>query len=128
MSRFPVAVLGATGVAGRQALRVLARHPWFEIAAVASSTGSAGRRLGDVLDERAASSLCYTSGTTGNPKGVLFSHRSTVLHTYAAALPDSLSCSARDVSPPAGWRARRTWPWARGRRSSPAPPRERSSA
>ncbi|MGF6771824.1 acyl-CoA synthetase (AMP-forming)/AMP-acid ligase II [Paraburkholderia sp. GAS199] len=50
-----------------------------------------------MLDENSASSLCYTSGTTGNPKGVLYSHRSTVLHTYAAALPDSLNCSARDV-------------------------------
>jgi fatty-acyl-CoA synthase len=50
-----------------------------------------------VLDENSASSLCYTSGTTGNPKGVLYSHRSTLLHTYAAALPDSLNCSARDV-------------------------------
>ncbi|HEX3382723.1 MAG TPA: 3-(methylthio)propionyl-CoA ligase [Paraburkholderia sp.] len=50
-----------------------------------------------LLDENSASSLCYTSGTTGNPKGVLYSHRSTVLHTYAAALPDSLNCSARDV-------------------------------
>ncbi|MDE1005617.1 MAG: 3-(methylthio)propionyl-CoA ligase [Paraburkholderia fungorum] len=50
-----------------------------------------------LLDENSASSLCYTSGTTGNPKGVLYSHRSTLLHTYAAALPDSLNCSARDV-------------------------------
>ena len=49
------------------------------------------------LDESAASSLCYTSGTTGNPKGVLYSQRSTVLHTYAAALPDALNCSATDV-------------------------------
>ncbi len=49
------------------------------------------------FDEDTASSLCYTSGTTGNPKGALYSHRSTVLHTYAAALPDSLNCSARDV-------------------------------
>ncbi|WP_233859446.1 3-(methylthio)propionyl-CoA ligase [Paraburkholderia sp. HD33-4] len=49
------------------------------------------------LDENSASSLCYTSGTTGNPKGVLYSHRSTVLHTYAAALPDAMNCSARDV-------------------------------
>lgn len=47
--------------------------------------------------ESTASSLCYTSGTTGNPKGALYSHRSTVLHTYAAALPDALNCSARDV-------------------------------
>jgi fatty-acyl-CoA synthase len=50
-----------------------------------------------VFDENHASSLCYTSGTTGNPKGVLYSHRSTVLHTYGAALPDTLSGSARDV-------------------------------
>ena len=48
------------------------------------------------FDENTASSLCYTSGTTGNPKGVLYSHRSTVLHTFAAALPDALNCSARD--------------------------------
>ena len=50
-----------------------------------------------VFDENTASSLCYTSGTTGNPKGVLYSHRSTVLHTYAGALPDALNCSGRDV-------------------------------
>jgi fatty-acyl-CoA synthase len=41
------------------------------------------------FDERSASSLCYTSGTTGNPKGVLYSHRSTVLHSWAIALPDA---------------------------------------
>jgi len=49
------------------------------------------------FDENTASSLCYTSGTTGNPKGALYSHRSTMLHTYAAALPDSLNCSARET-------------------------------
>ena len=49
------------------------------------------------LDENCASSLCYTSGTTGNPKGVLYSHRSTVLHCYAAALPDALLGSAQDA-------------------------------
>lgn len=38
-----------------------------------------------VLDENTASSLCYTSGTTGHPKGALYSHRSSVLHAYAAA-------------------------------------------
>jgi 3-(methylthio)propionyl---CoA ligase len=49
------------------------------------------------FDENLASSLCYTSGTTGNPKGVLYSHRSTVLHTMATALPDALGLSAVDV-------------------------------
>jgi fatty-acyl-CoA synthase len=48
------------------------------------------------FDERSAASLCYTSGTTGNPKGALYSHRSTVLHAYGGALPDALSLSARD--------------------------------
>jgi 3-(methylthio)propionyl---CoA ligase len=48
------------------------------------------------FDENSASSLCYTSGTTGNPKGVLYSHRSTVLHSYAGALPDVLNCSSAD--------------------------------
>ena len=49
------------------------------------------------FDENRASSLCYTSGTTGNPKGVLYSHRSTLLHTFAIAMPDALNCSAKDV-------------------------------
>ena len=49
------------------------------------------------FDERTAACLCYTSGTTGNPKGALYSHRSTILHAYAAALPDALNISARDV-------------------------------
>ncbi len=49
------------------------------------------------FDENAAASLCYTSGTTGNPKGALYSHRSTILHSYAAALPDSFDCSAMDA-------------------------------
>ncbi|BAO83323.1 acyl-CoA synthetase (AMP-forming)/AMP-acid ligase II [Serpentinimonas maccroryi] len=48
------------------------------------------------FDERSASSLCYTSGTTGNPKGVLYSHQSTILHAYASALPDVMCLSARD--------------------------------
>jgi len=48
------------------------------------------------FDERDAAALCYTSGTTGNPKGALYSHRSTVLHAYAGALPDALSVSSRD--------------------------------
>ena len=50
-----------------------------------------------VFDEQAASSLCYTSGTTGNPKGALYSHRSTVLHAFASALPDAMASSSSDV-------------------------------
>ncbi|HTB43586.1 MAG TPA: long-chain-fatty-acid--CoA ligase [Acetobacteraceae bacterium] len=46
------------------------------------------------FDENTASALCYTSGTTGRPKGVLYSHRSTVLHAYATALPDVLALRA----------------------------------
>ena len=48
------------------------------------------------FDEHTASSLCYTSGTTGNPKGVLYSHRSTVLHSYAACMVDGLGLSASE--------------------------------
>ena len=49
------------------------------------------------LDERQASGLCYTSGTTGNPKGVLYGHRSTVLHAMALVQPDAFDLSARDT-------------------------------
>jgi fatty-acyl-CoA synthase len=49
------------------------------------------------LDENTASSMCYTSGTTGHPKAALYSHRSTILHAYAAALPDVMCISARDA-------------------------------
>jgi fatty-acyl-CoA synthase len=49
------------------------------------------------FDEQRASSMCYSSGTTGNPKGVVYSHRSTLLHAYGTALPDSLALSARDA-------------------------------
>jgi fatty-acyl-CoA synthase len=50
-----------------------------------------------VFDENTASSMCYTSGTTGHPKAALYSHRSTTLHAYAAALPDVMCISARDA-------------------------------
>ncbi|MDP2119932.1 MAG: long-chain-fatty-acid--CoA ligase [Hoeflea sp.] len=48
------------------------------------------------FDERTAAGMCYTSGTTGDPKGVLYSHRSNVLHAMAAIQPDMLNLSSRD--------------------------------
>jgi fatty-acyl-CoA synthase len=53
-----------------------------------------------MLDENTACSLCYTSGTTDQPKGVLYSNRSTVLHALGISLPDALNCSALDVIMP----------------------------
>ncbi|MCV2890089.1 long-chain-fatty-acid--CoA ligase [Ruegeria aquimaris] len=59
-------------------------------------TGDAGFDWPE-LDERTASSLCYTSGTTGHPKGVLYSHRSTMLHSFGSNTPDCIGFSAADV-------------------------------
>lgn len=52
------------------------------------------------LDERAASAICYTSGTTGDPKGIVYSHRSTVLHALANAAPNAGNYSHRDAIMP----------------------------
>jgi fatty-acyl-CoA synthase len=49
------------------------------------------------FDENTAAGMCYTSGTTGNPKGVLYSHRTNVLHSMMSAQPDAMGISARDV-------------------------------
>ena len=81
------------------------------------------------FDERTAAALCYTSGTTGHPKGVLYSHRSTVIHALAASLPHSIPMTASDVVCPivplfhaCGWAtaytapingAKLVWPGAR---------------
>ncbi len=49
------------------------------------------------FDERTASSICYTSGTTGHPKGAVYSHRSTLLHSYGLSMPDAMGVGGRDV-------------------------------
>jgi acyl-CoA synthetase (AMP-forming)/AMP-acid ligase II len=59
--------------------------------------GASGDYAWPEFEEHAAASLCYTSGTTGNPKGALYSHRSTVLHAYASAMPNVLNVGAIDT-------------------------------
>ncbi len=80
------------------------------------------------LGEDSASALCYTSGTTGNPKGVLYSHRATVLHAYASALPDVMNLAARDVVLPVvplfhanGWGSAYTAPMVGAKLVFPGP-------
>jgi len=53
-----------------------------------------------LFDENTASSLCYTSGTTGNPKGVLYSHRANVLHSYSSTSPEVFNFAVGDVAMP----------------------------
>ncbi len=60
------------------------------------ASGSADFQFPEI-EENEACALCYTSGTTGNPKGVMYSHRSTILHAYATLMPDALGISRRDV-------------------------------
>jgi fatty-acyl-CoA synthase len=63
--------------------------------------GEAAEFAWPTFDETTACGLCYTSGTTGMPKGALFHHRSTILHALAIALPDAMRLSSREVVLPA---------------------------
>jgi acyl-CoA synthetase (AMP-forming)/AMP-acid ligase II len=90
-----------TGVQTWVAMSDAAHRPAQQIANLACYEDLLAAETSDYewpqFDERQAACLCYTSGTTGNPKGALYSHRSTLLHAYASALPDVLNVSARDV-------------------------------
>jgi fatty-acyl-CoA synthase len=89
------------GVKGWVAMTDRAHMPEAKIPGLACYEALVGAESGDYewprLDEWTASGLCYTSGTTGNPKGTLYAHRSTVLHAYAASLPDVFNASSREV-------------------------------
>ncbi len=75
-------------------------HSWLEFYEDFIATGDDDFNWPDDIDEWDASSLCYTSGTTGNPKGVLYAHRSTLLHAMMSATPDVMGFSARDSMVP----------------------------
>jgi fatty-acyl-CoA synthase len=72
----------------------IARHDYEDLLAAATPVSF------DVTDERRAASMCYTSGTTGNPKGVVYSHRSTFMHTMGVMTADSVGvCEADTLLP-----------------------------
>jgi len=73
-----------------------AQHPGL-LSYEALVTAQTSDYVWPVFDENTAASLCYTSGTTGNPKGVLYSHRSTLLHALASCMKDILSLSSRET-------------------------------
>lgn len=72
------------------------KYDWLEFYEDLIAEGDDDFTWPDNIEERDASSLCYTSGTTGNPKGVLYSHRSTLMHAMVSATPDVMNFSARD--------------------------------
>ncbi len=72
------------------------KYPWLEFYEDLIESGDDDYHWPEDLDENDASSLCYTSGTTGNPKGVLYSNRSTLIHAMMSATPDVVNLSARD--------------------------------
>ncbi|NCZ92094.1 MAG: fatty acid--CoA ligase, partial [Actinobacteria bacterium] len=71
--------------------------PGFEVHDYEKLLASAKPVEFDIQDEHLAASMCYTSGTTGNPKGVVYSHRSTFLHTFGAMTVDSLGARESDT-------------------------------
>ena len=73
-----------------------ASHSWLMFYDEVLASGEDDYSWPTDIDERQACSLCYTSGTTGNPKGVLYSHRSTLIHAMMACTPDVMNFSARD--------------------------------
>lgn len=76
--------------------KLAAEHPYIQFYEEVIAEGDDDFAWPQDLDERDASSLCYTSGTTGNPKGVLYSHRSTMIHAMMSGTPDVMGFSARD--------------------------------
>lgn len=76
--------------------KIAGTYPWIEFYEDLIDSGDDAYQWPDNIDERDASSLCYTSGTTGNPKGVLYSHRSTLIHAMMSSTPDVVNLSARD--------------------------------
>ena len=93
------AARGLPGLRHKVALAEAAPVGWTAYEALVASGDPAAPP--GVLDEDAAAGLCYTSGTTGEPKGVLYSHRAIALHTLAICLPDGFGLGEADVVLPA---------------------------